>query len=151
MQTLLTMCWSLPTIFAIILKMTKQAFAGVTTSEKTRRARKGETMLMTAWLTCWRVIETFSDIFGNWILCHTKSAGNKRHAHQRNNRKRAGCRPRGTAFAMTVLAMQANATIATERKTQAIRHGFRNDRNRQPMFGVYIPLSRQLCGRAQTN
>jgi hypothetical protein len=75
-------------------------------------------MLMTAWLTCWRVIETFSDNLGNWILCHTKSTGNKRHAHQRNNRKRAGWRPRGTAIAMTVLAMQANATIATERKTQ---------------------------------
>ena len=112
------MCWSLPTIFAIILKMTKQAFAGVTTSEKTRRARKGETMSMTAWLTCWRVIETFSNNLGNWILCHSESVDNKRHAHPRTNRKRAGWRPRGTPIAMTVLAMQANATIATERKTQ---------------------------------
>jgi hypothetical protein len=34
------------------------------------------------------------------------------------NRKRADWRPRETALAMTVLAMQANATIATERKTQ---------------------------------
>jgi hypothetical protein len=75
-------------------------------------------MLMTAWLTCWRVIETFSDNLRNWILCHTKSAGNKLHAHQRNNKKRAGWQPRGTALAMTVLAMEANTTIATERKTQ---------------------------------
>ena len=112
------MCWSLPTIFAIILKMTKRAFAGVTTSEKTRRVRKGESMSMTAWLTCWRVIETFSNNLGNWILCHSESVDNKRHAHPRTNRKRAGWRPRGTPIAMTVLAMQANATIATERKTQ---------------------------------
>lgn len=74
---------------------------------------------MEAWLRCWHAIESISEDLGDWILQQTKPA--KRHhgrAYRRVNRKQAGWRPRGTTLAMTVLAMQANATIATERRTQ---------------------------------
>ena len=58
------------------------------------------------------------EALGDFILHHTKPTNPRRQSHQRNNRKQAGWQRGGTVITMTVLAMQANATIATERKTQ---------------------------------
>ena len=89
--------------------------------------------MMEAWLRCWHAIESVSEDLGDWILQQTKPARSYHgRAYRRVNRKQAGWRPRGTGvnwkqarlrprrttLAMTVLAMQANATIATERRTQ---------------------------------
>jgi len=95
--------------------------ARVLVGEAKDRARKRkDSVVMLAWMKCWQAIECYSNELGDWILKNIKTKSRRRQSHASHNRinRKASWRPRGTAMAMTVLAMQANATIATERKAQ---------------------------------
>jgi hypothetical protein len=135
---------SLPTIIAIILKMTKRAFAGVTTSEKTRKGperRNYDDDSVADRLASHR------DFFGqsqeldlmSYQICEqqmtypsTKQSKTSRLATKGD----CACNdsPRNTS-----------QRHDSDRAEDPIRHGFRKDWNRQPMFRVYIPRSRCLC------
>ena len=107
------MCWSLPTLIAVFFSGTRPFDGPIK-----RGTKKGFATMEAVWLGCWEIVETLAEALGDFILHHTKPTNPKRRSHQRNNRKQAGWRRGGTVITMTVLAMQANATIATERKTQ---------------------------------
>jgi len=94
--------------------MTRALVGGTTT---VRDRKRTDSIVTLAWMKCWQTIECYSNGLGDWILKNIKTKSRRRHSHNRINRK-SSWRPRGTAMAMTVLAMQANATIATERKAQ---------------------------------
>jgi hypothetical protein len=84
--------------------------------ETKTKTKRSDSVLMSTWLKCWHVAESTLEVIGDWILQSTKPIKNCNN--HRHNRKKSGWRQRGTALVMTVLAMQANATIATERMSQ---------------------------------
>ena len=68
--------------------------------------------LKNAWSRSGKAIEGIASKIGDWILEHTKDARPRRH---QGSTRAWG--QRGTVLAMSVLAMQAHATVATERHT----------------------------------
>jgi hypothetical protein len=73
--------------------------------------------LSVAWSKTWTAVEGAAGQVGNWILENTRPDPARIARYGRYRRNRPGWRPRGTALAMSVLAMQAHATVATKRQT----------------------------------
>ncbi len=74
-------------------------------------------VLTNAWSKSWQAIEWIAGKLGNWILDNTRTEHTRTtrsRCFQGNHQTR---RQRGTALALSVLAMQAHATVATERQT----------------------------------
>lgn len=70
--------------------------------------------LTRAWSKSWQTIEWMAGKLGNWILDNTRTQHTRvtrsRCYHENHHTRRQ----RGTALAMSVLAMQAHATVVTE-------------------------------------
>ena len=72
--------------------------------------------LTRAWSKSWNTLEWMAEKLGNWILDNTRTK-HTRVTRSRCNHGNHTRRQRGTALAMSALAMQAHATVATERRT----------------------------------
>jgi hypothetical protein len=73
--------------------------------------------LTLAWSKSWTTVKWAAEKVGNWILENTRPDPTRLKRHGRYRGNQPAWRPRGTTLAMSVLAMQAHATVAMERQT----------------------------------
>ena len=149
MQILLTLCWSLPTLITTILQATSQAVQGVAQSGTTQSVKRKESRTMESMaemLACHRI-----HLGGPWGLdlatnktCQELPWARIPSSQPETSRLAAkGDHPRNDS------PRDASKRNDRNRKKNPIRHRFRDDRDRHPMFGVYLPCQGRLCGRAE--
>ena len=151
MQILLTLCWSLPTLITTILQATNQAVRGVAQSGTTQRVKKKEEGViddgsMAEMLACHRIL-----LLGPWglDLATNKTCQELSWAHIPLSQPETSRLAAKGDHPCNDSPRDASKGNNRNRKKNSIRHRFRDDRDRQPMFGVYIPCQGRLCGRAE--